>query len=166
MCNRNGKVALAAVLTLWASSAAFGQDPFPEPNTPAQQGSVADEAQIGTIEARTDGLGVERLPPQQDMHGAGERDERISGDGTGPGFDPQRGRAGSGHGGNDRGVNDRGGNEQRAGGQGENGQQRPPHSNGDDASPYRDLEPGDPGLDEPRQPIRPGQMEQERDRSS
>lgn len=121
MNDYKGMGVLLATLTLGMTTMAFGQDPFPEPSTAAQPGSVADEAEIGTIEAREDGLGVERLPPEQDMHGTGALDEPVSGDGADA------------------------------------------RQEGDDGSPYADLVPEAPGLEEPRQPIRPGQMEQERE---
>ncbi|MCE8022500.1 hypothetical protein HOP51_20655 [Halomonas sp. MCCC 1A11036] len=122
MSNYKGMGMLMAALSLGLATTAFGQDAFPEPSTSAQPGSIAEEAQIGTIEAREDDLGVARDDSEQDMHGTGADDEAVSGSAA------------------------------------TSGQER------DEGSPYADLEPDDPGLDEPRQPIRPGQMEQERER--
>ncbi|MGR2739943.1 hypothetical protein ACUY1T_16000 [Billgrantia sp. Q4P2] len=129
---------LVAALAFGAVPAAFGQDASPEPSAPVQKGAVAEEAQIGTIEAREDDLGVARDEPEQDMHGTGSNDENEaqSGADTGADTEPQVGQGGS---------------------------ERQGESNEFDA-PYRDLEPESPGLEEPRQPIRPGQMEQEHDR--
>ncbi|MCC5882659.1 MAG: hypothetical protein JJU25_08490 [Halomonas sp.] len=131
MINHKGMGVLLATFTLGMATAALAQDPFPEPSTAAQPGSVAEEAEIGTIEAREDDLGVARDDPEQDMQGTATRDEPISGDGTGAES-------------------------------GQDGSERQGESNEFD-SPYRDLEPEDPGLEEPRQPIRPGQMEEEQD---
>ncbi|MCE8035545.1 MAG: hypothetical protein LPK20_00965 [Halomonas sp.] len=116
MSDYKGMGMLMAALSLGLATSAFGQDAFPEPSTSVQPGSMAEEAEIGTIEVREDDLGVARDDPEYDMQGTSALDEPDS------------------------------------------RQER------DAGSPYADLEPDDPGLDEPRQPIRPGQMEQERGR--
>ena len=151
-----GSLAAALTLTVGAAPVAFSQDAFPEPNTPAQEGSVADDAQIGTIEARDDGLGVDRDEPEKDMHGSGAIDEPISGDGTGPGFDPEQGPDGID---NERQeASDRASSDEAS-----TGESSADDANADEAS-EEEAEPDPPGLDEPRQPIRPGQMEQLDDR--
>ncbi|MFQ3789503.1 hypothetical protein [Halomonas sp. A29] len=135
MSYRKGMGVLVAMLAIGVSSSIHGQDAFPEPSTPAQRGSVAEEATIGTIEARDDDLGVARDEPEQDMHGTGSSDEDEARPGADTGADTES-QAGQG------------------------GSERQGEGNEFD-SPYADLEPESPGLEEPRQPIRPGQMEQE-----